>query len=273
MPTRLLPEYDSLDAIPEPARDAYEEREGRFVYAKPIEVELLPDVANLKSAHEKTKRELQKLSDRMAAYGDSDPEAVAKLRTDYETLKAAQGGSKEEMERALQQVRDGHAKELKDRDEKLTKVTGKLQTRERDWAITSATTGYEFVSPAAQKMFTRTVSDSVQIAENEDGEYIAQVLDEKGKVRYSKKTGEPMTVKELVDELLTSDEYKAIVKGHGASGGDVSGGAPRIPGRMVGGKRQVTKAQMEDREFYNAMAAEAKKANKHVMDYVTVVDD
>lgn len=269
MPTKLEPMYDSLDAVPEPFRDSYVEQDGKAVFSKPIEVESLPEVAGLKSAHAKVQRALKDAEQRLDRYKDVDPDKYAEALSELETLRAAKGGTKEEIDRALAQVRDGHAKEVRSLTEKLTAKEQRLQNREKDIAVNAALGKYETVSPAATKLLNRYIRDLITVAEDGD-DYVVQVLDDNGKVAYSKKTGEPKTVAELVEEMANSPEYAALFKGTGASGGGAEGS--KTPGRVIGGKRVVSKAQMEDRAFYKQMVAEAEKVGKHVMDYVTIQD-
>ncbi len=271
MPIKLQPVYDSMEQVPESIRHGFEEKDGKAVLTKEIEVEDLPSVAGLKSTLDKTKREQKALADRLKAFDGFDAEEYTSLKSELETLRAKGSTDKGEVDRMLAQLKDGQAKELKTRDDKIVALSSRLVNREKDTAISAALTKFEAAGAGAAKAVQRLVRDSIDIVE-EDGEYVTHVLDEKGKVRYSKKSGEPMTVEELVEEMASGDEYKVLFKGTGMSGpGTESNGGPR--NRMNGGKKTVSKEQMQDRDFYKQMEAEAKKAGKHVTDYVNIVDD
>lgn len=271
MPIEFQPVYDTLDAVPEPIRGSFEMVDGKAVFSKPVQVETLPEVAGLRSTLDKIKRREKELSDRIAAFGDLDGEKLAAMQQELDTLRASKSGSKEEMDRAIAQIRDAHGKEVQKLTQQNTDLSQRIQNREKDLQISTALGKYEPVTAGAQKALQRLVRDYTTVVD-EDGDLVTQVLDEKGKVRYSKKTGEPMTLLELVEEMSESDEYKALFKGTGVSGG---GGHEGNSGsaRRIGGKRIVTKTQMEDRAFYQSLAAEAKKQGKTVMDIVEVRDE
>lgn len=269
MPTELQLQYDSLDAVPEAVRPSYAEVDGKAVLQKPITVELLPDVAGLKSAKAKIEREIKDLQASIKQFEGIDPAKVTEMTTELEALRAAQNGSTKQMEEQLNSLRTGYEQKLKEANEKMTAQQQRLIDKDRTAQLNDATAAFEFITPAMKRMFERTLADMVVSAENENGDIVHHIRKGKDGIEYSKSTGEPMTLKEKVVELLSTDEYKDIVKGHGASG---SGGPGTPPGVRIGGRRTVTKAQMQDNAFYQSVKAEAQKAGKSVMEFVNIVD-
>lgn len=269
MPTELQPVYDTMDAVPEAVRGSYAEVDGKAVFQKPITVELLPDVAGLKSSKEKIEREMKRLQESIKQFEGIDPAKVAEMQTELETLRQTRTGDQTKFDEQLSTVRKGYEDKLNEALAKQTQLQQRLLQKDRDVELSAATAQFEFISPAAKRMFERSIADLVVSAEGEDGSVVHNIRKGKDGVEYSKTTGEPMTLKEKVAEMLALDEYKDLIKGHGGSG---SGGPGPEAGQRRLGKRQVTRAQMQDSAFYQSLKKEAEKAGKSVMDYVTVVD-
>jgi vacuolar-type H+-ATPase subunit I/STV1 len=268
MPIKLAPVVDSLDALPESVRHAYEQQGDRFVFAKEIEVEDLPSVAGMKSTMEKLKRREKELSDTLKNKEGLDPEEVAQMRSELETLRASKGNDKTEMDRAIATMKQNHEKELRIREDKIGSLNGKLQNREKDGQISEALAKYKPSDVGAHKALNRLLRDMLNVVE-EDGELVTQVLDDKGKLRYSKKTGEPMTTAELVEEMASGDEYKSMFAGTGLSGGSNDQGSRREGG---GGAGTITVSRAEFEANYRRYREQAQKLGKPITEYVIVRD-
>lgn len=262
MPVELQPSYDSLDQVPEAARGSYVEEGGRAIFSKPLTVETLPEVAGLKSTMEKGKRRIAELETKIKEFDGFDRAQYEQDKQELETLRASKGGDKTETERAINTLKDSHKKEI----EKLTGTIGGLNTKLQTLLKTTVADGAMGKYDAIPKLLRPHVLSQTEIIE-EDGEPVVQVVDERGKPRYSKTTGERMTVDELVAEMKESDDYKGAFRGTGAGGGGHDQGRKESAG---GGKIRTTRADFEAN--YRKYKEAAAKLGKDVGDYVVLTD-
>lgn len=92
----IQPVVESLDTVPEPFRAAYEERDGKFVLAKPIEID---DAAEVKGALAK-ERESAREATRIAKEREAE---LAKMRAEQEAAAAGVTSDKlREIEAAIE---------------------------------------------------------------------------------------------------------------------------------------------------------------------------
>lgn len=269
MPVKLSPVVDSLDVVPEPLREAFEEREGRFHLAREIEIETMADVAPLRSALAREKREAQRLATVEAALKEAGltVEEVKELKAERDALKASQGANKDDVERLRRELLDAHKNELAKKDQLIQKrdafIRRKVAESEADRAIAAA-------KPLSVKALRPHVLQALEVVEETEGEFEVRVIDERGKPKYSKRTGEPMTVEEFVGELREMDDFKPLFAGSGGSGsGSESGGG--TAGRSLG-KKRYTREQLKSPELYRQLSAEAAKQGLGVFDIVDMVD-
>lgn len=268
MPVKLSPIVDSLDSVPEALRSAFEEREGRFHLAHDIEIETLADVAPLRSALAREKREGQRLAgieSSLKEWGLTIDE-VRELKAERDTLKASQGSNKDDVERLRKELVDSHKTELSKRDERIKQrdsfIRRKIAESEADQAIAAA-------KPLSVRALRPHVLNALEVIEESEGEFEVRVVDERGKPKYSKRTGEPMTVAEFVAEMREMDDFKPLFAGNGGSGSgaEQAAGSPRS-----GGKRRYTAEQLKDPSVYRQLSAEAAKQGLGVFDIVEMVD-
>jgi exonuclease VII small subunit len=191
MPLKTI--LDSLDGVDDATKAHYTEADGKFVLQ--IEgVDLHPDVANLKSAFERTKAaekdartKLTAAEQRMAdALKDKpDEAAIVKLRTDLEA------------------ERDGWKSKFED-------VSGKLLGVTRDQSLREALAASGIADPAFQKAATMMLRDSLKV----DGDKVIAETD----------MG-PMPVADYVKRWSASEgkAFVAPASGGGAKGQDQGG--------------------------------------------------
>lgn len=242
MPLPLV--TDSLDAIPEAARGAYAERDGKFVLDAAIE-----DTAGLKAKNAELIAKNKSLAARAAIIGERTPEEVAadlefaakqrekaaKDAGDFESLKAqlvtATKAEKEKLQARITQV-----------EKKLFDVLGS-SVAER--AITAKNIKAKVLLPH--------VLPYIKIVEH-DGEYAAQVVDDSGNPRIADGQATPMTIEQLVDEFVANPDFAGIVPASGASGGGArNDGAHGGRGGMVIIPKDATP------QVYRHMKADAEK--------------
>ncbi len=79
--------YDKLDDIPEPFRELYTEREGKFELTGIEGVKTQADVDRVMQAHENEKKNHKETKEKLALFGELDPEKVQQDLAEVEELK------------------------------------------------------------------------------------------------------------------------------------------------------------------------------------------
>lgn len=262
----LIGIVDTLDKVPESAREFYEERDGQFVLAKPVSVELTKEVVPLRNAFERTKREFKEASDKLKLYDGVDPEEYRTFKSEAE-LRKANGGKDPAVEQQIAALRSTFA----EKEGTYTKTISKLEAEIQSGAMERAAND---ALDAAGLGKSKTVllphlMQRLRAERDESGEYSVGVFKANGQPELSKATGLPMTPKELVTEVFANDDaFKPLFPGSGASGGGVRGSEFRGGGGTI----KVSRAEASKAGVYQRLEAEAKKLGKTFDEYVTVTD-
>lgn len=161
---------------------------------------------------------------------DKTPAGLSKYLDDLK-VKAAAGGKKgEEAQKAIDAIKSEmsktHATALAEKDEAITKLGGKIESLVAGREITEALAE----NKAKGKFLQAFVKQHVKTIVNDDGEYQAVVLDEKGETRYNG-AGDPMSVREFVVSLKADPDFAAAFEG------ETKGGAGVTPGSTAAGAR------------------------------------
>lgn len=203
MPLPLI--ADSLDKIPEAARGAYIQKDGKFTLDAEIE-----DTTGLKAKNAELIGTNKKLAARAAVLGDRTPEEVQadiELAAKAREQKAKDEGNFEELKK-LQAAEIAKKDEaLKARDARIYDLVAKQGAIE---AITAA--------GGKVKKLLGEVLKSIKVVE-QGGELIAQVVDAKGNPRIVDGQGTAMTIAQLVETFKADDDYAVDFAASGASGG------------------------------------------------------
>jgi hypothetical protein len=264
MPIRLSPVADTLDTVPESFRSLYEEREGRFVLAKDVEIETPETVAGMRSALEKEKRDRKALADRAKLFDGLDPDEVRTLVEERARAGDKDAERKGEWDKLKESMTAGFNKEKTALTDKVGMLTGRLH---KLLATTAADAAMADLKANAKALRPHVLA-SLRV-EEEEGETRVVVVDEAGRPRYNKR-GELMTAADFVADLREDEAFKPFFLGAPGSGSEPP---KRTAGGMAGGKRQVTAAQMRDPAFYREVAEEARKQGKGPFDIVNVVNE
>jgi hypothetical protein len=157
---------ESLDDVPEAARALYEERDGAH-YLPVTGVEKPEDVAGLKSALAKVKRNLAEAEKKAGRVSDDDLEELERLRTESrerEETKAKAEGRWEDLRAKLLKEEEGKRKPLEDKLQTYERVIERLTvTNELRAALSEAgfDPGYhEAVEALLEKRGPRVIWDS-----------------------------------------------------------------------------------------------------------------
>jgi hypothetical protein len=224
----LNPVVDTIDAVPEPFRDNYEERDGKFVLSKPIKIE---DVGGLKGALDGERKTLRELRDQLGKYKDLPSDVQDRLKK-LEEVEQREAERKGEYQTLITKNAEKHQAEIKAREDRIntlqTTLTNSLRSNAVTLAINAAGGNVEGLLPHVLPKVV-AVEDP-----NKPGEFTIAVVDPKDptKERIGPK-GQPMTIEDLV---LETREHPVLSKlfeakptsGSGGSGTRFGIGQPRI---------------------------------------------
>lgn len=172
-------------------------------------------------------KEKKALERRLKDLDGIDPEEHKALKTaaeEAEKKKAAAEGNWKALE---QQLQERHTKELGKREDRIKGLSAALERELIDAAATRAIAAEK----GAVDLLLPHVRTRMRVVE-EDGSYVAIVVDEKGNQRIGEKDGTKMSAEELVREMKSGEKYARAFDGSGASGSGASrseagGGAVR----------------------------------------------
>ncbi len=199
---------DSLDTVPEAARGAYVEKNGKFTLDAEIE-----DVSGLKAKNTELISKNKTLSERAKVIGDRTAEEI-QADLDYAAeqrkLDAEKKGRYDDV---VKQMADQKAKEVAAANAGTVAAEAKLfdvlAKREADREIEALGIKAKVLEPH--------VLPYLKVVKN-DGEYETIVVDKKGNPRIDPSTGSPMTIKQLVAEVAADPDFDGVVPASGANG-------------------------------------------------------
>jgi hypothetical protein len=238
MPLPLIAE--KLDAIPEAARGAYVEKNGKFVLDAEIE-----DTAGLKAKNAELIGANKKLAERAKVLGDRTAEEIQAdldLAAQARERKAKDEGNFEELKKL-------QALELKKRDDALATTEAEI------YDLVARNAAIEAITAAGGKVkkLVGEVLKSVRVVK--DGNVrVAQVVDAKGNPRIVDGQGTPMTIAQLVETFKADDDYAVDFAASGASGSGA-----RNDGGGGGARGLVLIPKDATPQQYRAMKADAEK--------------
>lgn len=237
----LDPIVDALDSIPEPLREAYVERDGKYVLnVKPKDGWALEDVNGLKTALGKERTQRETLEKQFAKFKDIDPdkarEALAKLEelAKIDPEKEADKIASTKFEAAKQQLLEKHSNELKARDERISHLTRTVE----QLLIDSVATAAIAEAKGSVELLLPHVRAHTRVKESEDGKFSVEVIDKDGNARIADAKGTPLDIKGLIAEMRQSETFGRAFEGSGNSGSGMR------PGASSGGAGQLKRSQM-----------------------------
>lgn len=249
MPLPLV--ADSLDAIPEGARGAYVERDGKHYLDATIE-----DTTGLKTKNTElvgkltaAQKRAKELEDRAAVLGDrtiedvqADLELAAKSKEDR--AKAEGNFTALTAEMAAK-----HAKEKAKLEADLNATNVRIRDKEKRQAATEAI----LAAGGKVKKLLEPVMRSLDVVD-QDGELAVQVVDAKGNPRIADGSGVTMTVAQLVETFRADEDYAVDFTASTANGG---GARNDSSGRQTGAVVLIPKDATPQQ--YRQMKADAEK--------------
>ena len=237
MTNELMPflTHEQHEALDDAFKDVYKKDGDKFVLnVKPTDGYSLENVAGLKKTLADVMADRDKRKRSLNAFKDIDGAALDPDVVKAALLKVAEmdGWSPEEKTREIiadriKQVTEkfeGEKKEVvQERDGLLSQIKRLLI----DNAAHIALGAFELV-PRGDELLMPHIRQSVSVNKDEDsGEYVANVIDDKGNTRITMKQGETgnMEVKELVDLMRSDEMFAPAFRASGASGTGAGSGA------------------------------------------------
>lgn len=222
---------DSLDAVDEPLRPLYEQDGDTFR----LKIDGLPDVSAIEAKAKTAQNEAiaeRKKRQAWEAIGKT-PEEIAEMLSAQAQREEERLNKAGEWEKLRAQMNEKHAADLEAERTNSTRMRGALDRHLIDAAATAAIAAAKGVP----QLLLPHVQRHMKVVE-ENGEYVAQVVDAKGDPRINGK-GEPLTVADLVAEMRQSEIFGRAFEASGQSG------SGKQPGNGGGGAGATKKSDFK----------------------------
>lgn len=210
---------DAIDKVPEQFRSLYVEKEGKHVVN-----DAMQGVTGAITALHKANKATRDENDRLRK-GQVDLTPLAEFGTDVATIAqtvatrmsemTAKGGdTAKAVEKLRTELGTAHTAALKGEQGKTEALRGQLYktlvTNEATKAISEAKGVVELILPFLEKQIKVT---------EQDGQFVPIVVAEDGQQRYSPATGTPMTIKELVADMRSKEQFGRLFDSEVQTGG------------------------------------------------------
>ena len=212
----------------------------------------LEDVVGLKTVLGEVKSDRTKLRERLSTFGDLDVEEAQAAIKFHQKYKDNPPKNKE-ITAQVEQLEAKHKNERNEDANRIKSLTSKVHELLIVTAAREALAKHE-LQKGGDKLLMPHIEKMCRIDE-ESGNFVARVLDEKGQPRISMKQGsiEPMSIAERVELMKDEDDYSAAFKGSGASGTGATGGINSTGTRNAG--NNLTKAVFNAKNPVETMRA------------------
>jgi hypothetical protein len=212
---------ETLDSVPEAARSFYVQKEGgKFA----LDAEGIEDPTPLKTALQKERAEREKAERNASKYKDIDPEKYQQMLTAEQERQQRSHEEKGEWTKLKDQLLQQHDNEKKQITDRHTadltaaeqKQQAMLRSLEQSMIEADATLAISAVDGNPTLLLPHIKARTRLI--EEQGRFVARVVDDKGNVRIGDSNGNPMTIKQLVDELRADKNFGGAFAGDKARG-------------------------------------------------------
>jgi hypothetical protein len=229
----------------------------------PVNGFALEDVTGLKTALSQERSAKEAAERKVEAFKDIDPtkakEAIAKVGEMANWTPEQK--VKEQIEVVKTQLSEKHTGEKGKLEAQLKKLAGQLEKIMVDAEASKAIAE----NKGSIQLLLPHVRASTRIKVTDAGEFIVEVVDDKGNVRLSPAAGStaPMSVVELVSAMKTNATFAPAFAGSGASGTGASGGG--AGGGTGGNQFTLSAADSKDPAKYRAAKEAAAKAGQQLI--------
>lgn len=262
-------QVENLEEAPEALRPFYVEdttQEGETVFSLNVDG-IGKKLVNFDKVIGEKKTISKNLQTLKEAMGDKDPAALLARLEELEDLEkgrtkesATKKGDFEKLKKELESELD---KERVTMGKQVTELNGAL----KDALIDTQATMEIAKHGGRVKALLPHVRGAVKVTRMEDGKRVVRVLDidsdEEDAYRSYFKTGEPMTIAHLVEEMMEDEDFSPLFDadaraGSGAPPKSGSGGANAI--KKLAGAHLISREDAKDVPKYRAARAAAEKA-------------
>lgn len=176
----------------------------------------------LTAALRRVKKELKEAKAALSQLPEGyDPDAVRELIEEKQRREQEDAEKKGQWDKLAAKMREQAEKEKQTWEQERTQLEADLANELIDArvAILLQKPGLE----GSAKLLLPHVRANTRVVKGENGKRQTVVVDEEGEARINAKTGEPMTIEELLIEMRDSDDFAGAFKGSGAAGGGAPG--------------------------------------------------
>lgn len=225
----------------------------------PVDGFALENAESLRTALSRERTNKETLQSKLDKFGDLDPVKAKDALTKIGEMAnwTPEQKVKEQIDTVKNQLAEKHTGEKTALEGKLKKLTQQLEKimidAEASRAIAEQKGSIQLLLPH--------VRASTRMRETDKGDYVVEVLNDKGEVRLSPAAGStaPMTVEELVTAMKTQTTFAPAFAGSGASGSGASGGGSGGQGG-AGQPHIISATDAKDVAKYRAAKTAAEKA-------------
>tara|TARA_Y100000310_G_scaffold344961_1_gene460799 strand:+ start:377 stop:1183 length:807 start_codon:yes stop_codon:yes gene_type:complete len=256
---KALISTDEHAALPEGVSEHYQEQgDGRFLLqVEAVDGFSLEDVAGLKSSLAKERNGARLSLSKLKAFEGLDPsearEALERL-SDLDEM-VPQKDAAEQSARREKKLSAKHEREIAAARERATQLQQELEKHLVEAAAVAALNKHG----GSVELLLPHIQSSTRVEQDDDGRFVARVVDQDGHARISARTGsqDSMSIEELVEGMRSSDTFAPAFAGSGATGG---GAAGTRAGRPAGGKHVLPWNESRDPAKYRAARERAQAA-------------
>lgn len=212
---KLKAVLSTLDGLPEAQKDLYEEGDdGKFH----LSAEGVEDVGGLKSALEKERKGRKEAEQKLKKLGDIDVDEFERLQLESEERSEKEG----DVEKKLATAQKKFDREKTELEQKVLARDKKIHQLVAENVATKAIEE----AGGKPKVLLPHILASTKVVE-EEGDFVAIVVDGKGNERPAKSGDKRFTLEDLVLEVKADEDFAGAFPGTGASGS----GAPQVTTR------------------------------------------
>lgn len=165
--------------------------------------------------------ELKQAKDRLKQLDGIDPEEVEALRQFRAEAERKEAEATGDWKAREEQIRKEMAAAAKKDHSKLSERVEVLQTALEEKLIDSEAVAAIAELKGSTKVLLPHVKKFVKVEEGEDG-FRAVVVDDRGMPRVGDSAGNPMSIKQLVEDMRQDPDFARNFEGSGSSGGGAS---------------------------------------------------
>lgn len=219
-------EKKELDALKAKGDKATDEDKARMaeLEAKAGEKTYSEDyVKTLRTEAAQRRMKVKELEEKLAKFDGIDPDEYQKLLDNKKELEKKKLMDAGEFETLRKQLVEENSKELAKRDEEKAALMLKNQQLADELDLTilrhEISTAAVIAKALNPSLVEMVVLNQAKVDMSEDGKRLIKVLDSKGDARIDIKTGEPIKIITLLEEMKQSPEYAMLFSGGKAGAG------------------------------------------------------